>query len=103
MNKFLLIIVIIVTLNSIVAAEDNTWTIVKSNIDNAFWSGPSAGDIRLGVVKPGTKVVPLKRCEDYYHVKFPDGQTGWVHSVLLKKTKPIERTLAQYNNKKKEQ
>ncbi len=101
MNKFLYIIGIMVILNTIAPAQDNTWTIVKSNIDNASWSGPAAGDIRLGNVKPGTKVTPLKRFEDYYHVEFPDGQTGWVHSHLLRKTKAIESTLAQYNDKKK--
>jgi hypothetical protein len=100
MNNLLHIILIIVTLNSMAAAKNNTWTIVKSNIDNAFWSGPSAGDIRLGDVKPGTKVIPLQKSEDYCHVKFPDGQTGWIHSALLKKSKLNDRTLVQYNTKK---
>jgi RNA polymerase-binding transcription factor DksA len=100
MNKILFLVLMVISLNTIVAAEGKPWTIVKSKIDDAFWSGLSSGDIRLGDAKPGTNVVPLKRGGNYYQVKFPDGQIGWMHSDLLKKNKLSDNTLAQYNYRK---
>ncbi len=92
MNKFLFIIVMSLCINTIAAADGSFWTIVKSNRGDSFRSGPSGIYIKLGKVKPGTRVVPLKRAGDFYHVKFPNGQTGWIYFTLLKETRLMEIT-----------
>lgn len=96
MKKSILIIVIIL-LNIFLLAQDSSWTIVKTNPIGqyaknrvgCFWAGPSL-KIKLGEVKPGTKVYPIEQRGDVYHIRFEDGQIGWVYFTMLKETQILQ-------------
>jgi hypothetical protein len=76
---------------------EKAWTIVKTNPEGEpakrragyFFAGPSL-KVKLGKVKPGTKVYPIEQREDVYHVRFEDGQIGWVYFNMLKETNKLE-------------
>ncbi len=77
-------------------AQDSTWTIVKSNVSGStldrvgnFYAGPSLKN-KLGKVKTGAKVYPIQQREDVYHIRFVDGQIGWVYFTMLKETQKME-------------
>lgn len=78
-------------------AQDKAWTIVKSethgeaekNRVGYFWAGPSL-KVKLGEVKAGTKVYPIEHREDVYHIRFQDGQIGWVYFTMLRETQEME-------------
>ncbi len=79
-------------------AQDSTWTIVKSKVSGYtatrvgyFYAGPSLKN-KLGKVKVGTKVYPIQQRGDVYHIRFQDGQIGWVYFTMLKETQPMEIT-----------
>ncbi len=98
MNKYVLILIIsIISLS--VQGQDSTWTIVKTNPYGEFqksragyfWAGPSLKE-KLGKVRPGTKVYPIEQSGSVYHVRFKDGQIGWVDFTMLKETQKLEIT-----------
>jgi len=97
MKKISLIIILSLVAFSL-QAQDSTWTIVKSQVSGYslqksgyFYAGPSLKN-RLGKVEIGSKVYPIQQREDVYHVRFVDGQIGWVYFTMLKETQPMEIT-----------
>ena len=97
--KKLVLLLIISLLTFSIQAQDSTWTIVKSNPQGKyaksrvgyFFAGTDL-KVKLGKVKPGTKVYPIAQREDVYHIRFKDGQIGWVYFTMLKETRKLEIT-----------
>ena len=92
----LLLILFLLTFS--LQAQDITWTIVKSQVSGNtakkvgyFYAGPSLKN-KLGKVKVGTKVYPIQQRESVYHIRFQDGQIGWVYFTMLKETQAMEIT-----------
>ena len=94
-NRYLLMLILSM-LSFSLHAEDSMWTIIKTKPHGKFeksktghfWAGPGL-KVKLGKVKPGTKVHPIEHREDVYHVRFKDGQIGWVYFTMLKETQKL--------------
>lgn len=94
MKKIKVLLLFLISFN-VMSAQDSSWTIVKTKIEgwyknkvNFFWADPSL-EVKLGKLIPGAKVYPIEQREDVYHVKFQDGQIGWIYFTNLKETSKL--------------
>jgi uncharacterized protein YgiM (DUF1202 family) len=62
-------------------ASAETLTIAKTG---NLRSGASTDHEIIGRVTPGLEVTQLKKVGEWYEVRLPSGEVGWVHKVLVK-------------------
>ncbi len=106
MKKFILVLLVFamtVVLGAATDAGENIWVIAHSRSVDTFFSGTPG--FALGKLKNGTKVIPFEATDYYFHVKFPDGQTGWVDRYFVRETGPGAKKgaskIPRYNRAKK--
>ncbi|MCP4155971.1 MAG: SH3 domain-containing protein [bacterium] len=96
-TKYILLALLMTLAITTAAAVEPTMTIVNSAANDTFRSGPVG--VPLGKLTNGTKVIPFEATDYCCHVKFPDGQTGWVDWAVLSENTP---PMARYNKRKEQ-
>ncbi|MBD3342366.1 MAG: SH3 domain-containing protein [Candidatus Lokiarchaeota archaeon] len=62
-------------------------------------AGPSTSHEIIGKVTVGMKVAQIEKDENWFKVKLPDNNTGWIHKILITKVKVEADEEAKYIDK----